>query len=76
MQDSSECQFRRAGGGREPMAPPGAGGMHVHYSARERVGIGCVTSRPLRPTFYDLLAAELGVDVGTAKKLHEKGLVN
>ena len=34
MQDSSECQFRRAGGGREPMAPPGAGGTKRPSSAR------------------------------------------
>lgn len=73
---TSECQFRRVSGGREQMAPPNQGGTHVHYSVRERVGIGCITSRP-RPTvtFFEQLAYELGCNAETAKKLYEQGLV-
>jgi hypothetical protein len=73
---TSECQFRRSGGGREELAPPNHGGTHVHYSSRERVGIGCITSRP-RPTitFFERLAFELKCSVETAKQLYSQGLV-
>lgn len=40
---TSQSQFRRAGGGREPLAPPG--GDHVHYTPRHQ-GFGVVLSRP------------------------------
>lgn len=66
--------FRQTARGREPLATPGEGGTHVHYSGLKRAGIGCITSRPAGksapPTFYERLAYALGVDVTTAKRLH------
>lgn len=40
-----ETLFRNGKGGREPLAPPGEGGSHVHYTS-SGLGIGCKTSRP------------------------------
>jgi hypothetical protein len=42
---TSQSQFRRAGGGREALAPP-SGSIHVHYTPSRQTGIGVVTSRP------------------------------
>lgn len=41
-----ESMFRAGSKGREPLAPPGEGGSHVHYQSSRQTGIGCVTSRP------------------------------
>ena len=72
----NESMFRHAAGGREALAPPGEGGEHVHYQPRKSVGIGCITSKPASTvTFWERLAYELGVNVDTARKLWEQGLV-
>lgn len=69
-----EGLFRNTAKGREPLATPNSGGSHVHYSRRERVGIGCITSRPANccqpATFYEQLAVRLGVHIDVAKRLH------
>lgn len=74
-----ETLFRSTAGGREPLAPPGEGGTHVHYQPSRRVGIGCVTSKPagMRPklTFFEMLALRLGVTLAEAKRLHAEGKV-
>jgi hypothetical protein len=57
------------------LAPPGEGGTHVHYEPRKSVGIGCITSRKGELTFFERLAFELGVNVSTARKLWEQGLI-
>lgn len=41
---TSQSQFRRAGGGREPLAPY-SGDTHIHYTPRHQ-GFGVVLSRP------------------------------
>lgn len=72
-----ESSFRHSARGREPLAPPGAGGTHIHYSGSSRSGIGCITSRDRRETisFFELLAYELKCTVTTAKRLYEEGLI-
>jgi hypothetical protein len=72
-----ESSFRHSARGREPLAPPGAGGTHIHYSGSSRSGIGCITSRDKRSeiTFFELLAYELKCNVATAKRLYEEGLI-
>jgi hypothetical protein len=39
------------------------------------VGIGSITSRSSKITFFELLAYELGCTVTTAKRLYEEGLI-
>jgi len=68
-----EAAYRHTAKGREPIAPPS--GEHVHYTPRRGVGIGCITSRESKITFFELLAYELGCNVATAKRLYEEGLV-
>jgi hypothetical protein len=72
-----ESSFRHSSRGREPLAAPGAGGTHIHYTPTPRSGIGCITSRDNRSgvTFFELLAYELGCTVVTAKRLYEEGLI-
>lgn len=76
---AQETVFRSTAGGREPLAPPSAGGTHVHYQSSRRVGIGCITSQPhgMRPklTFFEMLALRLGVTVTEAMRLHAEGKV-
>ena len=65
-----ESMFRAGPGGREPLAPPGEGGSHVHYQASRRIGVGCVTSRPAgASTFEEYLAFKHGLTVIQVKKL-------
>lgn len=79
-----ETQFRHTAKGREPLAPPGAGGDHVHYQPLKRAGIGCITSRGKSDNgigFWQLLAFTLSeqtgqyVTVSAAKKAFEEGLI-
>jgi hypothetical protein len=71
-----ESLFRHTSRGREPLAPPGEGGHHVHYQPTRRVGIGSITSsKKTTCTFWELLAFELGCNIATAKKLYEEGLI-
>lgn len=79
-QRPDETQFRHGPGGREPLAPPGAGGDHVHYTPKKSVGIGCITSRRDPATFtqlsfFEQLAFELKCSVATARKLFDEGLI-
>ncbi len=78
-QRPDETQFRHGPGGREPLAPPGQAGDHVHYSPMKRAGLGVITSRSDKPQaavgFFELLAYELGCTVTTAKRLFEEGLI-
>lgn len=83
-----ETLFRNGPGGREPLAPPGEGGTHVHHQPSKQVGLGCITSRQ-RPevTFWELLAWTLsgegdpsralvpGCTVAQAMRLHAEGLI-
>ena len=75
-----ETMFRSTAGGREPLAPPGEGGTHVHYAPSKRSGIGCITSHPAgmpaKLTFFEMLALRLGVTLAEAKKLHAEGKVS
>lgn len=68
-----EAAFRHTARGREPIAPPT--GEHVHYTPRRSVGIGSITSRESKTTFWELLAYKLGCNVTTAKRLYEEGLI-
>jgi len=71
-----ESLFRHGSKGREPLAPPGEGGNHMHYRPRKSVSIGCITSRPRQELgFFELLAFEMGCNVATAKQLWHEGLV-
>ena len=78
-QRPDETQFRHGPGGREPLAPPGRAGDHVHYTPMKRAGLGVITSRDAKPTcavtFFELLAFELGCNVETARRLFEEGLI-
>lgn len=78
-QRPDESAFRHGPRGREPLAPPGQGGEHVHYQPMKRVGIGCITSRAPKNTatvtFFEALAFELKCSVTTAKKLFDEGLI-
>jgi len=77
-QRPDESAFRHGPRGREPLAPPGQGGEHVHYQPLKRAGIGCITSREPKSsgvTFFEVLAYELGCSVITAKRLFEEGLI-
>jgi hypothetical protein len=55
------------------LAPPS--GEHVHYTPLRRAGIGSITSRDSKITFFELLAFKLGCNVATAKRLYEEGLI-
>jgi hypothetical protein len=68
-----EAAFRYTARGREPLAPPS--GEHVHYTPLRRAGIGSITSRDSKITFFELLAFKLGCNVATAKRLYEEGLI-
>jgi hypothetical protein len=68
-----EVHFRHTAKGREPLAPPS--GEHVHYTPRRGVGIGSITSRDSKTTFWELLAYQLGCNVATAKRLYQEGLI-
>ena len=79
-----EAQFRHSAKGREPLAPPGAGGDHVHYTPLKRAGLGCITSRKPPDNgigFFELLAFRLSeqtgqyVTVAAAKKAFFEGLI-
>lgn len=74
---TQERHFRHSPRGREPLSAPGQGGEHVHYSPSTKVGLGCITSRKPTgaPTFFELLAYELGCTVTAAKQAYEEGLV-
>lgn len=83
-QRPDETQFRHGPGGREPLAAPGAGGDHVHYTPMKRTGLGCITSRGKADNgigFWQLLAFSLSestgqyVTVEAAKKAFEEGLI-
>ena len=54
-----EAAFRHGSKGREPIAPPSD--QHVHYTPSKRSGIGCITSRESKITFFELLAYELEI---------------
>jgi len=41
---AQDSLFRSTAQGREPLAPPGAGGFHVHVPVMRRAGIGSKTS--------------------------------
>lgn len=91
-QRPDETQFRHGAGGREPLAPPGQAGDHVHYTPLRRAGLGCITSREQRPTsahsFFELLAWELsgagdpakavvpGCTLSQAKRMFDQGLIH
>lgn len=65
-----ESMFRAGAKGREPLAPPGEGGTHVHYVASRQVGIGSVTSRhPAASTDEEFLAWRHGLTVAEVRKL-------
>ena len=67
---SMESVFRRAKNGtREPLAVPHQGGTHIHHTPSRRVSLGCITSRRRPPpTFFEVLAYELGCHVNEAKR--------
>ena len=67
--DVRETLFRHTARGREALASPGQGGSHVHYQPRRSVGLGCITSRRHQPpTFFEVLAFELGVHIDEARR--------
>ena len=72
-----ETMFRQSATGREPLAPPGEGGTHIHYTPTRQSGIGCITSHPAgmrtKLTFFEMLALKLGVTLAEAKRLHAEG---
>ncbi len=79
-----ETQYRHGAKGREPLAPPGAGGDHVHYQPLKRAGIGVITSRKQKDngiTCWELLAFRLSEQTGqritvqAAKRAFEEGLI-
>lgn len=69
-----ETLFRSGKGGREPLAPPGEGGSHIHYQSTRRVGVGAVTSRPAGGcTDEELLAFTHGLTVGEVRRILAEG---
>lgn len=64
---TSQSQFRRAGGGREALAPPTEGMIHVYYTPRRQTGIGCVTSRPAAEPACRCWACRMGAVVDHSK---------
>lgn len=65
-----ESMFRSGARGREPLAPPGEGGNHVHYQASRRIGVGCVTSRPASAsTAEEYLAFKHGLTIAEVRKI-------
>lgn len=65
-----ESLFRSGSKGREPLAPPGEGGVHVHYQSSRRIGVGCITSRPAgASTDEEYLAFKHGLTVAQVKQL-------
>lgn len=65
-----ETMFRAGKGGREPLAPPGEGGNHVHYQSTRRIGVGCVTSRPAgAATDEEWLAFKHGLTVAQVRQI-------
>lgn len=72
-----ETLFRHTAKGREPLAAPGEGGEHVHYTPSKQIGIGCITSKRAGGcTFWELLAFKLGCNIATARRLYEEGLIH
>lgn len=84
-----ETLFRHSPKGREPLAPPGEGGEHVHYQPLKRSGLGCITStKHPTCTFWELLAWRLsgegdtsraavpGCTASQAKQLFEEGMLS
>lgn len=69
-----ETLFRSGKGGREPLAPPGEGGNHVHYQSSRQNGIGSVTSRPAgASTPEELLAFIHGLTVAEVRQMLAEG---
>lgn len=65
-----ETMFRAGPRGREPLAPPGEGGTHVHYQGTKKSGIGCITSRrPGALTSEEFLALKHGLTVAQVRRL-------
>lgn len=65
-----ETMFRAGKGGREPLAPPGEGGSHVHYAASRRIGVGVITSRnPHAASDEEFLAWRHGLTVTEVRKI-------
>lgn len=65
-----ETLFRTGKGGREPLAPPGEGGTHIHYQASRQTGIGTKTSRqPGAATDVEYLAWKHGVTVSEVRRI-------
>lgn len=69
-----ETLFRSGKGGREPLAPPGEGGTHVHHQSSRRCGIGAVTSRPAgASTNEELLAFMHGLTIAQVRQMLAEG---
>lgn len=65
-----ESLFRNTSRGREPLAPPGEGGNHIHYQSPRHCGIGCITSRrPGSLTTLEYLAIRHGLTLAQVMKL-------
>lgn len=69
-----ESMFRAGSKGREPLAPPGEGGNHIHYASSRRTGIGSVTSRkPGAATDEEYLAWLHGLTVAEVRRIMAEG---
>lgn len=65
-----ETLFRAGKSGREPLAPPGEGGTHIHYQGTKQIGIGCRTSRPAAAcTDEEWLAFRHGLTVAEVRQM-------
>lgn len=71
---SSEAVFAHRPTGRVPLALPGQGGTHVHYSHRVSFGVGSITSKPAGSlSTEEFLAIHYGLTLEQVRRILQKG---